>query len=58
MPLRERRSVNIEFDWKRRNNGTGASLNGQPGQNLFYDRSSWLLLLANGVTTILAVTQN
>jgi hypothetical protein len=58
MPLEELKSVMTRFIWKRGNNGTTASLNGQPGQSLFYDRSLWFLLLANGVTTILAVTQN
>jgi hypothetical protein len=50
--------VNIGFDRKRRSNDTAASLKGQSRQSLFHDRSLWFLLLANGVTTILAVTQN
>ena len=48
----------MRFIWRRGNDDITDSLNGQPGQSLFHDRSLWFLLLANGVTTILAVTQN
>ena len=58
MPLQKRRSTNIAFRWKIRNAFSSTHMNGQPGQSLFHDRSLWFLLLANGVTTILAVTQN
>ena len=55
MLLKEPRIVNKGFSWKRWINTTAASVN---EQSLFYDRSLWFLLLANGITTILAVTQN
>jgi len=58
MPLKEHKSVMMRFIWRRGNDDITGSLNGQPGQSLFHDRSLWFLLLANGVTTILAVTQN
>lgn len=58
MPLKELKSVMMRFIWRRGNDDITGSLNGQPGQSLFHDRSLWFLLLANGVTTILAVTQN
>ena len=58
MPLKEHKSVMMRFIWKRGNNDIAASSKGQSRQSLFYDRSLWFLLLANGVTTILAVTQN
>jgi len=58
MPLQKRKSMNIAFDLRRRNNGTATPLSGQPRRNPFYDWSLWSLLLANGVTILLAVTQN
>ena len=58
MPLKEHKSVMMRFIWKRGNNDIAASSKGQSRQSLFHDRSLWFLLLANGVTTILAVTQN
>ena len=58
MPLEELKSVMMRFIWKRGNNDIAASSKGQSRQSLFHDRSLWSLLLANGVTTILAVTQN
>ncbi len=58
MPLKELKNVMMRFIWRRGNEDITGSLNDQPGQSLFHDRSLWFLLLANGVTTILAVTQN
>jgi hypothetical protein len=58
MPLQKRRGVNIAFGVTRGKAGAAASITAQPRGNLFQDWSLWLLLLANGVTIVLAVTQN
>ena len=58
MPLQKRRGGNIAFDLSRRKAGTAAPITAQPRGNLFQDWSLWLLLLSNGVTILLAVTQN
>lgn len=58
MPLQKRRGGNIAFDLSRRKADAAAPITAQPRGNLFQDWSLWLLLLANGVTILLAVTQN
>jgi hypothetical protein len=58
MPVQKRASVSISFRLGGRKAGNAAPLSGQPKGNLFYDRSLWLLLGANTVTVVLAVTQD
>jgi hypothetical protein len=50
--------VKITFHWTSKKAGSATPTNDHPKGNLFRDWSLWLLLLANGVTTVLAVTQN
>ena len=50
--------MKITFHWTRKKAGSATPTNDHPKGNLFCDWSLWLLLLANGVTTVLAVTQN
>jgi hypothetical protein len=58
MPLRNRRSVRKSSVSRRPKAGAAASITAQPRGDPFKDWSLWALLLANGVTVILAVTQN
>lgn len=48
----------ISFNWSRRKTADAAPIAAQPRGNPFHDRSLWLLLLANGITVLLAVIQN
>jgi hypothetical protein len=48
----------ISFNWSRRKADDAAPIAAQPRGNPFHDRSLWLLLLANGITVLLAVIQN
>lgn len=50
--------MRIGFHLTRRKADATTPIDGQPRRNPFHDRSLWLLLLSNGVTVLLAVTQN
>lgn len=52
------RSKRVSFDLRRRKDDAAAPITAQPRGDIFRDRSLWLLLLSNGVTIILAVTQD
>jgi len=58
MPLEKHRGWNIAFAVRRQKADAAAPITAQPKGNLFQDWSLWSLLLANGVTVLLAVTQN
>lgn len=58
MPLQKHRGTNITFAAGTRKAGAASPTAAQPRGNLFQDWSLWVLLLSNGVTIVLAVTQN